>query len=83
MDIATIVEKVLSYGPLGIYAVIITYAYFKKDDALQVEKNSRISDAKDFTKTAMELQSKVIDATNKVFDILDELKKQRESRGNQ
>lgn len=82
VDIAVIVEKVLSYGLLGVYAVVVTLAYFRKDEALQTEKNSRISDAKDFNKMAMDLQGRVSDTVNKQADILDEVKRLVQPRGN-
>lgn len=78
---AQAVKEIFSYGLLGIYAVFITWAYFKKDTEtkteLKAERDARITDAKDGTKLLLELQSKVMDSVNKLSDIMEILRKDR------
>lgn len=69
-----------SQGVLGMVTLIALWALWKKDGELTDERKERISDAKNYNELSLKLQGQVLDAVNKVFDILEELKKLREAQ---
>ncbi|RPH62418.1 MAG: hypothetical protein EHM89_05610 [Acidobacteria bacterium] len=73
--IAPYVTTIASQGLLGLMLVIVGYVAWSKDRELKVEREARIADARNYTDLALKLQAQVIDAVNKVSDILDEMKK--------
>lgn len=74
MGIEQLIPLIASQGPLGVMLVVITLAYREKDRQLKEERAARIQDAKDFNQMALDLQSKVLSAVDKLSDILDEMK---------
>lgn len=77
----TIIESIASHGGLGIVCAILLWAFFQKDKELTAERMARIEDAKAGTKTALEIQSKVIEAVNKVGELGDLLVNEMRKRG--
>ncbi len=75
MDFSSITSSLVAQGPLGIVLIITGWVAWSKDKELQAEKLARIDDAKNYTKLALELQSKVIESVDRLGDILDEMKK--------
>lgn len=67
--------KIASQGLLGIMLVIVGWVAWSKDRELKSERLARIKDAQDYTELALKLQAQVIDAVNKLSDILKEMKK--------
>jgi hypothetical protein len=70
-----LLDPILSQGLLGVFLVIVAWWGWSKDRELKAERQARIDDAKAFTELALELQGRVINAVNKLSDILDEVKK--------
>lgn len=75
MDPASLVEKISSYGILGLVAALALYVAYKKDKDLQAEKDARIDDAKKGLQLALDLQAKVSGSIDKLSDILEEVKR--------
>ena len=75
MDPAQFVTSVASQGLLGIMLVVVGWVAWVKDRELKVEREARIADAKGYTELALKLQEKVIDAVNKLAEILEEMRK--------
>ena len=70
-----LLAKLASQGILGIMLVIVGWFAWSKDRELKVEREARIADAKDYTELALKLQSQVIEAVNKLSEILNEMKR--------
>ena len=75
MDPAPYVTAIASQGLLGIMLVVVAWVAWSKDRELKAEREARIADAKGYNDLALGLQAKVIDAVNKLSEILDELRK--------
>ena len=75
MDLTPVVEMLASHGPLGAMIVVLGWVAWRKDLALQAERDARIADAKSYTELALKLQAQVIDAVNRLSNILEEMKK--------
>lgn len=75
MDFSKVFEALAPQGVLGVMFCIVLYALYKKDAELKAERDARVTDAKAFTDRAIDLQERVIDAVNKLSDILEETKK--------
>ncbi len=75
MDFAQLVTTIASQGLLGIMLVLVGLVAWRKDKALEAERAARIEDAKNYNDLALKLQAQVIDAVNKLADILEEMKK--------
>ena len=75
MDPTPLATTIASHGLLGVMLVIVGWVAWKKDQDLQEERMARITDAKSYTELALKLQAQVIDAVNKLADILDQMKK--------
>lgn len=55
----------------------MTLLWMRKDNELTTERAARVADAKDFTKLALELQNRVMDATNKLSDVFDAIRREK------
>jgi hypothetical protein len=55
--------------------VVVGLYAWTKDRQLQEERDARIADAKNYNELALKLQAQVLDAVNKLADILEEMKK--------
>ena len=75
MDLSTLLATIASQGLLGILLIVVGLFAWSKDRELKAEREARIADAKDYTKLALDLQEQVLDAVNKLADILDEMKR--------
>ena len=75
VDPAPLATSIASHGLLGVMLVIVGWVAWSKDKELQAERLARIADAKSYTELALKLQAQVIDAVNKLSDILTEMKK--------
>lgn len=75
VDPTPLATSLASHGLLGLLLAIVGWAYWAKDRELKAEREARIADAKGYTELALKLQGQVIDAVNKLADILDEMKK--------
>lgn len=71
-----------NYGPIGVTCAILLYLFLrkerelaKKDAELAAERLARISDVKDFTKLALDLQKGVNDNVQKLADMFETLQK--------
>jgi hypothetical protein len=73
--VTTSVTTIASQGVLGALLIIVGVFAWSKDRELKTEREARIADAKSYTELALKLQAQVIDAVNKLADILDEMKK--------
>lgn len=80
MDHSKLVSAIASQGVLGVMLVIVGWVAWSKDRELKAEREARISDAKSYTELALKLQAQVIDAVNKLADILDDMKRFMRSR---
>lgn len=76
-------EAFVQYGALGLICVALLWWIVRQDKAhrtevdglrseLKIEREARITDAKSFTDTALQLQSKVIAAVDGIRDIVEE-----------
>jgi len=74
----TAVGQIASSGILGALLVIALFALWQKDKELQREKNARIEDAKQYNMLSMSLQREVIQAVEKLSDIVQIWKQQSE-----
>lgn len=70
-----IFTQIASQGLLGALLIVVGWIAFRKDGELQLERQARINDAKNYTELALKLQAQVLDSVNKLADILDEMKK--------
>lgn len=61
--------------------VVVGWIARSKDQELQAERLARIDDAKNYTELALKLQSQVIEAVNRLGDILDEMKNMAKPTG--
>lgn len=77
MDFSSIASGLAAQGPLGIALVVTGWVAWSKDRELKAEREARITDAKNYNELALKLQAQVLDAVDKVGDILGEMKKQR------
>lgn len=75
MNAAQLVAQIASQGLLGVMLIIVSWVAWKKDQALEEERDARIADAKNYNELSLKLQAQVLDAVNKLADILDEIKK--------
>jgi hypothetical protein len=75
VDPAPLISTIASHGLPGVLLVIVGWFAWSKDRELQAERTARIADAKNYTDLALKLQAEVIDAVNKLADILEEMKK--------
>ena len=75
MDLSPLVPVIASQGLLGVMLIIVGVVAWSKDKELKAEREARIADAKSYTDLALKLQAQVIDAVNKLADILEEMKK--------
>jgi hypothetical protein len=75
MDPSPLATTIASHGLLGVMLVIVGWVAWIKDRELRAEREARIADAKGYTDLALKLQAEVIDAVNKLADILEEMKK--------
>lgn len=73
----TLLNALTGYGLPGIIIAVLLLLYWLKDRELTAERTARIADAKQFTSMALDLQGKVIEATNKLSDIFEALQKRR------
>lgn len=80
MDLSTLLTTIASQGLLGILLIVVGVFAWSKDRELKAEREARVADAKDYTKIALDLQEQVLDAVNKLADILDEMKRMRFGR---
>jgi hypothetical protein len=67
----------LTHGSSGLVAALMLYMFVRKDNELTVERAARVADAKDFTKLALDLQNRVMDATNKLSDVFDAIRREK------
>lgn len=74
------VASVASQGLLGAMLIIVGWVAWAKDRELRAERQARIEDAKNYTELALKLQAQVIDAVNKLSDILNEMKRLMSTR---
>jgi hypothetical protein len=81
VDPLSLATSVASHGLLGIMLLVVGWVAWTKDKELQAERLARIADAKDYTQLALKLQAQVLDAVNKLADILDEMKQIMSPRG--
>lgn len=72
---ASSVTTIASQGVMGAMLVVVGLYAWTKDRQLQDERDARITDAKNYNDLALKLQAQVLDAVNKLADILDEMKK--------
>ena len=75
MEPAALTTAIASQGLLGVLLVIVGWVAWAKDRELQAERAARISDAQTYTEMALKLQAQVIDAVNKLADILEEIRR--------
>jgi len=75
VDPTSLAGSIASHGLLGVMLVVVGWVAWAKDRELQAERQARIADAKSYTELALKLQAQVIDAVNKLSDILTEMKK--------
>ena len=64
-------------GLMGILLAVMLALFVRKDRELQREREARVSDAKDYTRLAVELQKQVMDSVDKLSEIFRELKDER------
>jgi hypothetical protein len=75
VDAATpAITWIASQGVLGAVLVIVGLFAWSKDRELKLEREARINDAKNYNELALKLQAQVLDAINKLGDILEEMK---------
>lgn len=55
--------------------IIVGLFAIKKDNELKLEREARITDAKNYTDLALNLQKQVLEAIDTLSEILDEMKK--------
>ena len=58
--------------------VLACFVAWSKDRELKAERLARIEDARNYNQLSLDLQAQVINAVNKLSDILNELKKWRD-----
>ena len=75
MDPTSLAATIASHGLLGALLVVVGLYAWSKDKQLKEERDARINDAKNYNELALKLQAQVLDAINKLADILDEMKK--------
>lgn len=75
MDPTPAITAIASNGLLGAVVIVVGWVAWSKDRELKAEREARINDAKNYTDLALGLQAKVLDAVNRLSDILDETKK--------
>ena len=71
----SLAAEIARQGLLGILLVIVGWVAWSKDRELKAERLARIEDAQNYTELALKLQAQVIDAVNKLSNILNEMKK--------
>lgn len=76
MDFSSIASGLAAQGPLGIVVVVTGWVAWSKDRELKAERDARIEDAKNYNELALKLQAQVLEAIDKLGDILGEMKKQ-------
>lgn len=67
----------IEHSSSGVVAALMTYLFVRKDNELTVERAARIGDAKGYTQLALDLQKQVMDATNKLSDVFDAIRKEK------
>lgn len=75
VDASSLVTTIASQGLLGVALIFVSLFALSKDKQLKEERDARIADAKGYNELALKLQGQVIDAVNKLAEILDEMKK--------
>lgn len=71
----TFLNSLASHGLLGLVCAILFYALWQKDKDLTAERAARLADAHNFTKLALDLQGKVMDAVQKQSDLFEETRR--------
>lgn len=72
-----VLTLLLEHSSSAVVAVLMTLLWMRKDNELTTERAARVADAKDFTKLALELQNRVMDATNKLSDVFDAIRREK------
>lgn len=75
-----LLAQLASTGVVGVFLIIVLYALREKDKALDIEKNARIEDAKQYLALSMTLQKDVIMAVKALGEIVDKWEKREEER---
>lgn len=78
----SLIANIASHGGMGLVCAILLWTLFQKDKDLTAERVARVEDAKAGTKTALEIQSKVMEAVNKVSELGDLLVNEIRKEGN-
>jgi hypothetical protein len=73
--VSELTALLLEHGSTGLVAVLMLTMFIRKDNELTTERAARIADAKDFTRLALDLQNRVMDATNKLSDVFDAIRR--------
>lgn len=83
----TLVSALTHYGLPGAVIAVFVTLYILKDrelrmarESLKAESDARIADAKSFTTLALDVQSKVLTAVDKLHDVGEALKEQYSRR---
>ena len=67
----------IEHSSSGVVAALMTYLFWRKDSELSIERAARIADAQGYTKLALDLQKQVMDATNKLSDVFDAMRREK------
>lgn len=67
----------IEHSSSGVVAALMTYLFVRKDNELAIERTARITDAQSYSKLALDLQKQVMDATNKLSDVFDAIRKDK------
>lgn len=71
----SLATEIARQGLLGVLLIVAGTVAWLKDRELRAERIARIEDAQNYTELALKLQAQVIDAVNKLSNILNEMKK--------
>ncbi|MDE2102693.1 MAG: hypothetical protein KGL39_35945 [Patescibacteria group bacterium] len=71
------VGLLLEHGSSGLIAALMLVMFIRKDNELTAERAARIADAQGYTKLALDLQKNVMDATTKLSDVFQAIRKDK------
>ena len=74
----SLVGLLAQHGLPGIVIGLLVYWVYLKDKELKNERDARIADSKQFTDLALKLQENAISSVNKLTDLFEHLRTERE-----